>query len=214
MRIAKVWPHSVCLLDNSEVYCSYLTLVKCILFGHIENILNVTWNLKGLHYFKQHEQKQQQQQPCSSSRVCNIFLPRPNGIHEMKQCFPFQTWFMYHSIQWPWTMLKFRASHYIGPQEWKYIFNLLSPFWKNKRKPCYTSGFPWPQRLKDGIMVSEKWPLLGNGSVNTFRCQQIHMQQQNCWMRCFPRHLCRIRYSIYIVKGKLAISSSQNFLLV
>jgi hypothetical protein len=48
--------------------------------------------------------------------------------------------------------------------------------------------------------------LIGNGSVKTLPQQLIHTQQQkNCWTR---RFLC----GPYRIKGKEAISSSQNFL--
>jgi hypothetical protein len=49
--------------------------------------------------------------------------------------------------------------------------------------------------------------LLGNGSVNMLLQQQIHTQQyKNCWAR-------RLQFDQCHIKGKYAISSSQNLLL-
>jgi hypothetical protein len=49
--------------------------------------------------------------------------------------------------------------------------------------------------------------LLGNSSVKTLLRQQIHRQQYKNWTRCFLCFRC-------CIKGKLAISSYQNFLFL
>jgi hypothetical protein len=40
----------------------------------------------------------------------------------------------------------------------------------------------------------KRWPLLGNGLINTFPWQWKNMQQyKNCWMQCLLCGLCHIR---------------------
>jgi hypothetical protein len=118
-----------------------------------------------------------------------------------------------------------------------FIFGLFSLFWKEKsrlmRSPCYLwiplyqLSNAWTNLYKTLYVYHGAWAHL-NGVLQkslpsvcvsvrvslvvarqrlgkTLLRQRIHTQQQNCWTRRFQCGPCRI-------KGKQAISCSQNFL--